>query len=253
MQTSSRGFTIHYDVAGAGPPLMLVPGTLSSAAHWEMLGYVAALADEFRVLSVDPLGHGASDKPHAPDAYHAAGVTADLVAVLDAEDIERAIVWGYSRGGWLTCGLAASHSERVSGVVLGGFASDAHEAELSIQSAWVKHLGQGDWAGFWRTWGIEDSSPLQPLEVANDPLAVAAAVAGSQRPTRYIDLLRIECPSFHYVGGEDWIAEHVRADAAVLGAPFAMLAGKTHLSAFAEATPALAAVRPHLAAFAQTG
>lgn len=253
MQTSSRGFTIHYQVAGAGPPLVLVPGTLSSAAHWEMFGYVAALADEFRVLAVDPLGHGLSDKPHAHDAYHAAGVTADLIAVLDAESIERATVWGYSRGGWLACGLAASHPERVSAIVLGGFAIDAHEAELPIQSAWVKHLGEGDWAGFWRTWGIEDPSPLQPIQDANDPLAVAAAVAGSQGPTRYVDPLRIECPSLHYVGGEDWIADHVRADAEALGAPFTVLAGKTHLTAFAEATPALAAVRPHLAELGQTG
>jgi pimeloyl-ACP methyl ester carboxylesterase len=85
VQAQSRGFTINYEVRGDGPPLVLVPGTLSSAAQWELFGYVETLCDIYRVVSVDPLGHGRSDKPHDPDAYAAAGVTADLLAVLDAE------------------------------------------------------------------------------------------------------------------------------------------------------------------------
>jgi len=244
--TRSRGFTIHYEVAGTGLPLVLVPGTLSSAAQWKLFGYVRAVADEFRVVSVDPLGHGLSEKPHSPDAYDAAGVAADLVAVLDAEGIERATVWGYSRGGWIACGLAATYPERVARIVIGGYASHAHEAELPIQSAWFEHLSRGDWTAFWRSFGIEDRRPMKQVEQDNDPLAIAAAVAGSQRPTRYVDLQAVRCPSLHYVGGEDWIADHVRSDAAVLGAPLAILPGATHLTAFADAVPALQAVRSRL-------
>jgi pimeloyl-ACP methyl ester carboxylesterase len=238
---------IHYEVAGAGLPLVLVPGTLSSAAQWELFGYVRVLAEEFQVVSVDPLGHGRSEKPHAPDAYDAIGVTDDLVAVLDAEGIEQATVWGYSRGGWIAYRLAATHPERVARIVIGGFASHAHEAELPIQSAWREHLSCGDWTAFWRLHGIEDRRPLKRTEQDNDPLAIAAAVAGSQRPTRYVDLEAIRCPSLHYVGGADWIGDHVRSDAAALGAPLAVLPGATHLSAFADAELALGAVRPRLA------
>ena len=50
----------------------------------------------------------------------------------------------------------------------------------------------------------------------------------------------------HYVGTEDWIADYVQADAAALGAPFHLLAGETHLSAFSSAEPALAVVTPWL-------
>jgi pimeloyl-ACP methyl ester carboxylesterase len=239
VQAQSRGFTIHYEVCGTGPPLVLVPGTLSSAAQWEMFGYVGALRETHRVISVDPLGHGRSDKPHDPDTYLAGGVTADLVAVLDAEDLDRVTVWGYSRGGWLTCRLAADHPERVQRIVVGGYASHAHRAERPRQSAWIEHLARGDWAGFWRTWGIDDPGPLAPIEAANDPLAIAAAVAGSQRPDRYVDLEAIGCPSFHYAGEADPVATHVRADAQALRAPVEVFAAASHLSAFADARPAL--------------
>jgi pimeloyl-ACP methyl ester carboxylesterase len=242
VHAQSRGFTIHYEARGAGPPLVLVPGTLSSAAHWELFGYVEALCDRYRVISVDPLGHGRSDKPHDPGAYAAAGVTADLLAVLDGEDAGRATIWGYSRGGWITYGLAAEHPERVQRIVVGGFASHAHKAEMPMQSAWIEALGAGDWASFWRTFKIEDAGPLAPIEEANDPLAIAAAVAGSQRPTRYVDLAGIRCPSFHYVGDRDPIARHVRADARTLGAPVEVCPEATHLTAFANAEPAMAAV-----------
>jgi pimeloyl-ACP methyl ester carboxylesterase len=46
------------------------------------------------VINVDPLGHGGSDAPHDADAYEAAGVTNDLVAVLEAEGVDEATVWG---------------------------------------------------------------------------------------------------------------------------------------------------------------
>ncbi len=248
MKTQSRGFTIHYEAAGTGPPLVLLPGTMSSAAQWQLFGYIEELAREHRVLAVDPLGHGQSEKPHDADAYAPADVTADILAVLDAEELEQASVWGYSRGGWLAYRLAASYPERVARIAIGGFASHAHQAEVPRLSDWVEYLGRGDWAAFWRTFGVNDHRPLKAIEDANDPLAVAAAVAGSMQPTRAVDLQAIQCPSLHYVGGQDWIVDHVRADAAALQAPVNVLDGLTHLTAFADARQALAIVRPGLAA-----
>jgi pimeloyl-ACP methyl ester carboxylesterase len=73
MQTTSRGFSIHYTVDDGGPPLILVAGTLLAAQDWRDVGYVKALAQRWRVINVDPLGHGKSDAPHDPDAYEARG------------------------------------------------------------------------------------------------------------------------------------------------------------------------------------
>ena len=52
---------------------MLVAGTFLAARDWRDLGYVEALARRWRVINVDPLGHGDSDAPHDPDAYEANG------------------------------------------------------------------------------------------------------------------------------------------------------------------------------------
>ncbi len=87
------------------------------------------LAKNWRVINVDPLGHGASDTPHDADAYVAAGVTADLVAVLDAEGVDRVTAWGYSRGGWLACNLASRYPDRVDRIIVGAYAMNAHEEE----------------------------------------------------------------------------------------------------------------------------
>ena len=63
-------------------------------------------------------------------SYEAAGVTADLVAVLDAEGMDRATVWGYSRGGWLACNLASRYPDRVDRIVVAAYAMNAHEEEV---------------------------------------------------------------------------------------------------------------------------
>ena len=65
-------------------------------------------------------GHGASDKPHDPDAYVLNRRVADVVAVLDALDIAKALFWGYSMGGWIGFGIAKYASERVRALVIGG-------------------------------------------------------------------------------------------------------------------------------------
>ena len=39
----------------------------------------------------------------------------------------------------------------------------------------------------------------------NDPVAVAAAIDGSARPTRFIDPASIACSATYYAGSRDWI------------------------------------------------
>lgn len=251
MRTTSRGFGIHYTVDGAGPPLMLLGGTMLAARHWADLGYVDALARDWKVVNVDPLGHGDSDRPHDADCYTAEGVTADLVAVLDAEHIERATIWGYSRGGWLACGLAGRHPERAAHLVVGGYAMHAHDAEAArMLIPLAGFLRAGDWAAVWRAFGVSDKAFRKMIEDTNDPLAVAAAIEGSLRPTRLVDPASISCAATYYAGSRDWIMPHVRADVEALeqvGATLDVIAGGTHLGTyFGEVRPVLAAVTARL-------
>jgi pimeloyl-ACP methyl ester carboxylesterase len=244
--TSSRGFDIHYTVAGGGPPLVLVPGTFGSAQDWLKFGYTPALERHWRVIAIDPLGHGLSERPHWPDDYDAASVTADLVAVLDAESVERATVWGYSRGGWLACNLAARHPDRVDRLVVGGYAMHAHTDEVKRLRSVIEALRSRDWPAVFTTFGVNDPK-LQRTWEENDHLAVAAAIEGSLAPTRFIDHDAIRCPCAYYVGSQDWIGDQVRADVEELDATVDVIAGYTHVDLFYfAATTAMALVRARI-------
>src|SRR5438067_2222616 len=119
-----------------------------SAEDLRRTGYIDRLSDRWRVLAVDPLGHGKSAKPHDPTPYRSPGVAADAIAVLDAEAIDRAVLWGYSRGAWLAMMAAIEFPQRLSGVIVGGGGfTDPPPTSLP---AWVESLKRGEWPAFWQ-------------------------------------------------------------------------------------------------------
>ena len=102
------GVRIHYRVEGQGPPLVLQHGFSESVVDWYEAGYVDALRSDYRLILIDARGHGASDKPHDPDAYELERRVTDVVAVLDGLAIKKAVFWGYSMGGWIGFGTATA-------------------------------------------------------------------------------------------------------------------------------------------------
>jgi pimeloyl-ACP methyl ester carboxylesterase len=111
---------INYRTEGHGPPLVLQHGFTGSIDDWYDMGYVDDLKDEHRLILVDSRGHGASDKPHDPAAYHDRLLAADVVAVLDDLDIPKSHFLGYSLGGRIGLALGVYAPERFSSLVLGG-------------------------------------------------------------------------------------------------------------------------------------
>jgi pimeloyl-ACP methyl ester carboxylesterase len=114
------GVRIHYQVEGEGPALVLQHGFTESVVDWYEAGYVEALRPDYRLILIDARGHGASDKPHDPEAYVLNRRVTDVVAVLDALDIAKALYWGYSMGGWIGFGIAKYAKERAHALVIGG-------------------------------------------------------------------------------------------------------------------------------------
>ena len=90
---------ISYEVTGDGRPLVLIHGWLCDRSWWAETGYVDALGRDHRLISVDMRGHGRSDKPRDPGAYRAACFAGDVLAVADAEGLDRFAIWGLSYGG----------------------------------------------------------------------------------------------------------------------------------------------------------
>ena len=110
---ASRGFNITYRVEGAGPPLVLLHGWSRWADTWWEAGYGDTLGGDYRLIAIDRLGHGESDKPHDPALYVEDLIVSDIVAVLNAERLERALVWGFSMGAVDAVSLAVLEPTRV--------------------------------------------------------------------------------------------------------------------------------------------
>ncbi len=108
---SLNGLRTHYwDAPGDDPPLVLLHGL--SANAYEFGGLLAAgLSPAFRVVAPDLRGRGQTDKPAT--GYRMADHAADVLALLDALGLERAVLGGHSFGAYLAIYLAAHHPARV--------------------------------------------------------------------------------------------------------------------------------------------
>lgn len=78
-----------------------------------------------RVTRIDQRGHGRSGAPPGP--YSRADLAADVVAVLDAEEIDSTILVGHSMGGIVAMEAALVYPERIAGLVLIGTTSECRE------------------------------------------------------------------------------------------------------------------------------
>jgi pimeloyl-ACP methyl ester carboxylesterase len=119
MNTIDRdGVRIAYDVdgAGAGVPVLLSHGFASSAHMYGST--VAALAPERQCIRWDLRGHGRSDYPTDAALYSADLAVGDMLAVLDAAGVARAVLVGHSLGGYLSLAFHRRHPDRVAGLVL---------------------------------------------------------------------------------------------------------------------------------------
>lgn len=127
--TSSDGLTIHYQVTGAGPPLILVHGWGADCqSNWYDSGWVDTLQSIRTVICLDVRGHGRSDKPHASTPYSYAAMSNDVIAVMDALDIKRADYMGYSMGAFMGAWLLGHRTDRLHRVVLGGIGDETPES-----------------------------------------------------------------------------------------------------------------------------
>jgi pimeloyl-ACP methyl ester carboxylesterase len=118
----SDGVTIHYEVFGDGPPIVLVHGFASNLQdNWVLTGWVKRLLDQGRrVVALDCRGHGESAKPHDPEAYVGGAMAGDVIRLMDHLEIDRADLMGYSMGGGVALDLIMRHPQRFRRVVLGG-------------------------------------------------------------------------------------------------------------------------------------
>ncbi|HEX6150298.1 alpha/beta fold hydrolase [Nocardioides sp.] len=117
----SDDLNIAYQVTGGGDgDLVLVAGFVSHLMlDWterRHAHFLHRLGTFSRLIRFDKRGTGMSDRPHGlPDIETRMG---DVAAVMDAARSEQAVLFGYSEGGPMSILYAASHPERVRGLVI---------------------------------------------------------------------------------------------------------------------------------------
>jgi pimeloyl-ACP methyl ester carboxylesterase len=99
---------------------VLLHGLWCDRTWWTEPGYVEELQGDHRLVNVDIRGHGASEKPHEAAAYTSGAHIGDVLAVANAEGLDRFAIWGHSYGGWIAWMTAAAAPERVPAIVTTG-------------------------------------------------------------------------------------------------------------------------------------
>jgi 2-succinyl-6-hydroxy-2,4-cyclohexadiene-1-carboxylate synthase len=213
---------LHVHERGTGPALLLVHGfTGSGAAFGEAV--LAPLAAHHRVLAVDLIGHGASDRPHAPERYAMAQIARDLCDVLDACALPRAAVLGYSMGARAALGLTILAPGRVAALLCEGGSPglrEAHErsARVAADEALARELESHGIAPFVERWmnlplfATQKRLPGSILagererRLANDPRALAACLRGlgtGSQPSFWEALADVRVPVLLLAGALD--------------------------------------------------
>ena len=137
----ANGIKMHYWQVGSGPDLILIHGMAGNLALWHLF-LVPELRKHFRVTTYDIRGHGRTEVP--PTGYTTRDLASDLVALMDALDIERASLMGHSVGADIALHAALLWPDRVDDLIL---------IEAGIP-ALVTERQETDWEG-WGYWADE--------------------------------------------------------------------------------------------------
>ena len=110
-----QGESIHYLEEGTGPPVILIHGFGGHTFSYRNV--LPDLAADHRVVALDLLGFGYSERPKEADYSHSAQAKR-VVRLMDALGIEKASLVGHSMGGEIAMRVAAGWPERVERIAL---------------------------------------------------------------------------------------------------------------------------------------
>lgn len=114
--TAGDGTRLFYGVRGAGPAVVLNDGIGCDGFAWKYLQ--PHLATDHRVVHWHYRAHGRSGLPVDPGRIDLPAHARDLLAVLDALEVDRAVLVGHSMGTQVALETYRLAPERVAGLVL---------------------------------------------------------------------------------------------------------------------------------------
>lgn len=203
-----HGVTYHVEVAGdeQRPSLLLLHGFSGSSQNWA--AHVPALAQHYRVITLDILGHGRTDSPTKPARYSMEKVARDVTAVLQQSSIvnpatssgqvrQSSIVnlLGYSMGGRLALYLAVHYPHLFHTLILEsaspGLETEADRAMRrghdNLLANLILRVGIAAFVDYWEAlplWASqqqltpEQRAALRAQRLQNNPIGLANSLRG---------------------------------------------------------------------------
>jgi len=225
----SDGVTIHYEVFGAGSPIMLVHGFASSLQdNWVLTGWTKRLVSAGRrVVALDCRGHGESAKPYDPAAYAGETMAADVIGLMDHVGIPRADLMGYSMGGGIALELIMRYPQRFRRAVLGGVGAVSRGATES--SAIASALSTDDPSTISNA--VAQNFRQFAEQRGNDLKALAACIQRGRIRPEPESLTAIDMPVLVVVGEkDDLVGRGDTLSAAIPGARLVTVPDRDHLT-----------------------
>jgi pimeloyl-ACP methyl ester carboxylesterase/DNA-binding CsgD family transcriptional regulator len=201
------GVTVAYQRFGSGPPVVWLPSLSNLVAQWRVPLLRAAyrqLARSLTVVLYDGRGTGSSDRRVDLDDLGVDAHLRDLRAVLDAEGIRTAALFGYYHSVATAIAFAAGHPERVSRLLLFGGAPRMRDAMRPAQTQALLSLVEQDWDLFadaaattWLGWGSGESGRLvaEAFRGAATPAVARAWFAAAESIDVTAELPRVAAPA----------------------------------------------------------
>lgn len=238
-----NGTKFYYELAGSGPPLVLVHAGIADGRMWD--AQFSVFAQHYRVLRYDRRGFGQTPMVAGDYAHHG-----DLDALLQHLQIERALLVGCSQGAKTIVDFALEHPARVAALglvapALSGFAFNGaappqaaalDRAEAAGDLALVNELELQVWVdGPHRTPADVDAAVREQVRAMNALALQTPMDLGQEQPlvpSAAGRLGEIHAPTLILTGNLDtprtlaaaeWLAQHIA------GATRVSMEGTAHL------------------------
>ncbi len=123
---------IYYEIHGDGFPFLLIRGFTSDVYRWPS-SFVKDISRYFNVILFDNRGAGRTDKPDIE--YSMKMMAEDTIGLMNALNIEKANILGYSMGGSIAQEIVLSYPERVNKLILCGAGAGGSKSRLVTEEA----------------------------------------------------------------------------------------------------------------------
>lgn len=110
------GHNLHYVESGSGPPLILISGSVATYRVWNPL--IASLSSYRRVLAIESLGNGDSDKPSFRFNYSFSEQAVLIKKFMHQLEIEKADLIGICYGGTVALQFAKKYPNLTNKVIV---------------------------------------------------------------------------------------------------------------------------------------